>query len=205
MNFREQAQHQLDYVIGLRRHFHANPELAYQEFATTDRIAGELSSMGIPFTRLTPTGLVGEITGARPGRTLLIRAEIDDFFRRCLIVFFARHGERNEGKAYGEKDQFSMGFGNIAHTNTSFRTIARYVVCSMSSMALSISDESFLIALRSLPCAAASFAFVMSELAWEATELGKETFWTSILSDEIRDFKCAISLRISTSSDSLFI
>lgn len=77
MNFREQAQRQLDYVVGLRRHFHANPELAYQEFATTDRIAEELSSMGIPFARLTPTGLVGEITGAHPGRTLLIRAEID--------------------------------------------------------------------------------------------------------------------------------
>ena len=64
MNFREQAQRQLDYVVGLRRHFHANPELAYQEFATTDRIAEELSSMGIPFARLTPTGLVGEIAGA---------------------------------------------------------------------------------------------------------------------------------------------
>ena len=66
MNVRELAQQQLDYVVALRRHFHANPELAYQEFATTERIAEELTAMGIPFTRLPPTGLVGEISGARP-------------------------------------------------------------------------------------------------------------------------------------------
>ena len=77
MNVRELAQQQLDYVVALRRHFHANPELAYQEFATTERIAEELTAMGIPFTRLPPTGLVGEISGARPGKTLLLRAEID--------------------------------------------------------------------------------------------------------------------------------
>ena len=77
MNVRELAQEQLDYVVALRRHFHANPELAYQEFATTERIAEELTAMGIPFTRLPPTGLVGEISGARPGKTLLLRAEID--------------------------------------------------------------------------------------------------------------------------------
>ena len=77
MNVRELAQEQLDYVVALRRHFHANPELAYQEFATTERIAEELTAMGIPFTRLPPTGLVGEISGAHPGKVLLLRAEID--------------------------------------------------------------------------------------------------------------------------------
>ena len=46
MNVRELAQEQLDYVVALRRHFHANPELAYQEFATTERIAEGLTAMG---------------------------------------------------------------------------------------------------------------------------------------------------------------
>ena len=77
MNIREQAERQFDYIVDLRRFFHANPELGYQEFAATDRIAKELTAMGIPFTRLAPTGLVGEITGAYPGKVLLIRAEID--------------------------------------------------------------------------------------------------------------------------------
>ena len=77
MNLREQAEKHLDYVVAMRRFFHANPELGYQEFAATDRIAEELTAMGIPFTRLAPTGLVGEITGTRPGKVLLIRTEID--------------------------------------------------------------------------------------------------------------------------------
>ena len=77
MNFRELAEPHLAYVIALRRFFHAAPELGCQERIATERIAEELSAMGIPFTRLVPTGLVGEITGTRPGKVLLIRTEID--------------------------------------------------------------------------------------------------------------------------------
>lgn len=77
MNALEYAREQLEYVIAMRRLFHRNPELSFQEAATTDRIMDELADMGIPAARLDPTGAVGEIVGAYPGKTLVIRAEID--------------------------------------------------------------------------------------------------------------------------------
>lgn len=77
MNALEYARDQLEYVTGMRRLFHMQPEIAFREFATTDRIMNELTAMGIPAARLDPTGVVGEIAGAYPGRTLVMRAEID--------------------------------------------------------------------------------------------------------------------------------
>jgi amidohydrolase len=60
-----------------RRHFHAHPELSFQEHATTEFLAARLSEWGIPFTRPTPTGLVGLVEGGRPGPTIAVRADID--------------------------------------------------------------------------------------------------------------------------------
>ena len=77
MNALTLAAEQLDYVISMRRQLHAHPELAFHEVATTERILAELTAMGIPFSRLEPTGVVGEIIGGQPGKTLVIRAEID--------------------------------------------------------------------------------------------------------------------------------
>ncbi len=60
-----------------RRHLHAHPELSFQEFETTEYIARFMDEWGIPYTRPTPTGLVGVIEGSRPGKTIAVRADID--------------------------------------------------------------------------------------------------------------------------------
>ncbi|RRJ63409.1 amidohydrolase [Paenibacillus oralis] len=65
------------YLIGLRRHFHRFPELGGQEKETCAKIAGELEQMGIRVRRVGHAGLIGELTGALPGKTLVLRSDMD--------------------------------------------------------------------------------------------------------------------------------
>ena len=68
-----------DYIRELRRFFHQYPELSYQEVETTKRIAAELEKMGIEYeiNGEKNTGLVGVIRGAREGKAVALRADID--------------------------------------------------------------------------------------------------------------------------------
>lgn len=73
----EEARKLQSYVTGLRREFHARPELSWQEVETSRRIQAELAALQIPFRVLGGTGVVGEIRGARPGPVFLLRADMD--------------------------------------------------------------------------------------------------------------------------------
>ena len=65
-------------AIAWRRHLHANPELAFEEHATTEFIVQALEEIGgLELERPTETGVVARLTGARPGKTLALRADID--------------------------------------------------------------------------------------------------------------------------------
>ena len=65
-------------LIGLRRHLHAMPETAFQETATAELIAERMNALGLPTeTAIGKTGVVAVLEGARPGPTLMIRADID--------------------------------------------------------------------------------------------------------------------------------
>lgn len=67
-----------DEFIGIRHHIHANPELSYQEFETSAFIQGQLRGMGIPFTIMAGTGVVGIIEGRDPAsRVIALRADMD--------------------------------------------------------------------------------------------------------------------------------
>lgn len=66
------------YVQNLRREFHKYPELSYQEFETTKRLAKELDDMGIPYEITDKnTGIVAWIDGSKPGKTVALRTDID--------------------------------------------------------------------------------------------------------------------------------
>lgn len=61
-----------------RRAIHEHPELAYQEVRTAARVAERLAALGIPHrTGVGETGVIGTITGARPGRTVILRGDMD--------------------------------------------------------------------------------------------------------------------------------
>ena len=66
------------HLIEIRRDIHAHPELAFEEIRTAGVVAAELRRLGIEHqTDVGKTGVVGYIRGARPGKTLLIRADMD--------------------------------------------------------------------------------------------------------------------------------
>ena len=65
-------------VVGFRQHIHANPELSFKEFQTSQYIQDQLKGWGIPFTTMANTGVVGLITGDLPSdRVIALRADID--------------------------------------------------------------------------------------------------------------------------------
>ena len=64
--------------IAIRQHLHANPELSYQEFKTSEFVQNKLTEMGIPFTVLATTGIVAIINGNNPNaRVIALRADMD--------------------------------------------------------------------------------------------------------------------------------
>ncbi len=67
-----------DDLIGLRRRIHQNPELAFEEHQTARLVQDQLRAMGIETrTGIGRTGVVGVIEGARKGRTVGVRADMD--------------------------------------------------------------------------------------------------------------------------------
>lgn len=66
-----------EYVINLRRYFHENPELSWEEVNTSKRIRKELEEMNIPYELVKDIGVIGHIKGKGEGKRLGIRADID--------------------------------------------------------------------------------------------------------------------------------
>jgi amidohydrolase len=66
-----------DDVIALRRDFHANPELGFQEFRTAGIVEKYLQDLNIVTKRIAKTGVVGLIEGSKPGPVLMLRADMD--------------------------------------------------------------------------------------------------------------------------------
>lgn len=65
-------------MIETRRHIHAHPEVSNQEFETTKLIEARLKEYGVEVVDIgMKTGVVGLLKGAKPGRTVAIREDID--------------------------------------------------------------------------------------------------------------------------------
>lgn len=80
MNIKNLIEKNKDYILEMRRYFHMHPELSFEEFETTKKIAEELDKMGIPYeipTEEPKTGVIGLIKGGKPGKTVALRADID--------------------------------------------------------------------------------------------------------------------------------
>jgi len=65
-------------VVLDRRYLHAHPELGFQEHQTAAFVAGRLRDLGLEVqTGVAGTGVVALLRGARPGKTALLRADMD--------------------------------------------------------------------------------------------------------------------------------
>lgn len=67
-----------DKVIEWRHHIHQQPELSFQEKNTADYVANVLKGLGnIEVTHPTATSVLGKLKGAKPGKTVAFRADMD--------------------------------------------------------------------------------------------------------------------------------
>jgi amidohydrolase len=66
-----------DYIIAFMREMHENPELSGQEVRTQARIIEELEKIGVDYKKAGRTSVVAWIKGNNPGKTVVLRADID--------------------------------------------------------------------------------------------------------------------------------
>ena len=78
MNLKEAAAKYGDYLIEMRRCFHAHPEVSGKEYETSKRIKAELDKFGIAWRPCgLETGILATIQGEKPGKTILLRGDMD--------------------------------------------------------------------------------------------------------------------------------
>ena len=67
-----------DELINFRREFHKNPELSFQEYQTTKKIAVYLTELGLEVKiGNRGIGVAADLKGTKPGPTVALRADID--------------------------------------------------------------------------------------------------------------------------------
>lgn len=94
-------------LIELRRKFHIEPELSWEEEKTTAFVCEYLENLGISYRKTEPTGVIAEIKGAKPGKTVALRGDMD-----ALSV-----EELNKDLPYTSKEDGKMhACGHDAHT-----------------------------------------------------------------------------------------
>ncbi|HYK73630.1 MAG TPA: M20 family metallopeptidase [Pseudoneobacillus sp.] len=91
----------------LRRKLHSQPEIAWEEKRTTAFVCDYLDQLGIPYHRTEPTGVIANIQGGKPGKTVALRGDMD-----ALPV-----EELNKNLPYVSKEDGKMhACGHDAHT-----------------------------------------------------------------------------------------
>ena len=64
-------------MIALRRDFHQHPELGLHEIRTSGIVEKYLLDLGLEVRRCTETGIIGVLHGTQPGKTILLRCDMD--------------------------------------------------------------------------------------------------------------------------------
>jgi amidohydrolase len=65
------------WVTGLRRWFHQHPEPSFEEQKTQDKVMEVLAELGIECRRAGRTGVIADIRGSGPRRTIALRSDMD--------------------------------------------------------------------------------------------------------------------------------
>lgn len=96
-----------DELTELRRKLHSEPELSWEEYKTTDFVCDYLDQLGVSYRRAEPTGVIAEIKGGKPRKTVALRGDMD-----ALSV-----EELNKDLPYASREDGKMhACGHDAHT-----------------------------------------------------------------------------------------
>ncbi len=78
LDIKRQVENLMQEAIALRRDFHMQPELGYEEYRTSAKISGYLRNLGLTVTtNITKTGVTGLLNSDADGPTLLMRSDMD--------------------------------------------------------------------------------------------------------------------------------
>lgn len=65
-------------LVATRRDIHRHPEIGYTEVRTSSLVADRLKSLGLAVrTGVAQTGVIADLEGEKPGKTILLRADMD--------------------------------------------------------------------------------------------------------------------------------
>lgn len=109
MAVKQYVSDEKEYLVSLRRYFHAHPEVSLKEYNTCKKIEEELDLLEIPHKRIGDTGVYAWIDGGKgEGRTIALRADMDALAMQDLKT--EAYHSQNEG--------FCHACGHDAHTAT---------------------------------------------------------------------------------------
>ncbi|MEL7623816.1 MAG: amidohydrolase [Clostridiales bacterium] len=77
MDIKQTVREHEEELIALRRDFHRYPELGLQEYRTAQIVEDYLKNLGLSVRRCAGTGVIGVLNGDLPGKTVLLRCDID--------------------------------------------------------------------------------------------------------------------------------
>jgi amidohydrolase len=104
---KEAIQTYSEELTQLRRTLHSEPEVSWEEYKTTEFVCEYLDQLGISYRKTEPTGVIAEIQGGKPGKTVALRGDMD-----ALQV-----EELNKDLEYASKEEGKMhACGHDAHT-----------------------------------------------------------------------------------------
>ena len=112
MDIRALAEQYAPYIIERRRYYHRHPELSFKEVETTKSLLEDVKAMGLEVQTFPDyTGFVATLDTGRPGKTVMLRSDIDALpVKECTGLPFA---SENDGvmHACGHDNHMAMQLG----------------------------------------------------------------------------------------------
>lgn len=77
LDIKKEIKNLKEELIDLRRDFHMHPELGFEEYRTSQIVEDYLKECGLEVQRVAKTGIVALLKGEKPGKTVLLRSDLD--------------------------------------------------------------------------------------------------------------------------------